>query len=366
MFLGPFPRRTTTELFREGTPYAHGRPAGRAMHVVLPPMPVGGAMLEYLPVAHEPPDYRWDSPGFESVMPWVCTFRNVLVHSGAGILCTGGAVVADTLLLTDGTQQHYSESPAGVTLRPRREVQHLRGRWLSLLSGCHDSYYHWTLDCLGRLAAADNAALHGLEGVLAPAFTQPFQAAGYASTGLMAPRQMAADALVQVDELVVPWTVTGYHRPHPAIRPFFERLAHVADEGGPRRIYIDRRGASNRQLLNEDAVIAALAPHGFVPVRLEALPLAAQIGLFQHAEAVVAPHGAGLANLVYARPGCRVLELHSDSWSCWCFRHLAAIFDLSYDCVFGRQAPGQAATGRNYRSWQVSPMHVLAAVQRML
>jgi capsular polysaccharide biosynthesis protein len=367
---GPFRRRRLAELFDAGWPHARARPTGQSTRVALAPMPAGGAMLAYMPVLQEPPDCPWDAPDYEAVTPWVCTFRDVLVHSGAGIVCTDDAVVADTLLLTDETQQHYDDGPNGLTLRLRGSVPRLAGRWLSLLGGNHDSYYHWTMDCLGRLAAADAAAMEGTVGVLVPEFCRPFHAAGFALSGLtQPPRTVAADATLRVDELVVPWSVTGQHRPHPCVRPFFERIAQAAGtaaRGGPRRIYVDRRIDANRQLLNEAAVIAALAPLGFVPVRLEKLSLAEQIGLFGHAEAIVAPHGAGLVNLVYARPGCRLVELHMDGWVNWCFRHLAAIFEVRYDCVIGRQAPGVQPAWVHSRRWSISVMHVLAAVEQAL
>ena len=47
----------------------------------------------------------------------------------------------------------------------------------------------------------------------------------------------------------------------------------------------------------------------FSVVRPEELSLAQQIRCFLGAEAVVAPHGGGLANLVFCSPPCRVIEL---------------------------------------------------------
>jgi hypothetical protein len=67
---------------------------------------------------------------------------------------------------------------------------------------------------------------------------------------------------------------------------------------------------------------------------------------------------------VFARPGCRVLELFMDDWVNWTMRRLAALFGLSYDCVIGRALPtGPQRTG--YQDWTVSVMHVLAALDAM-
>jgi hypothetical protein len=94
---------------------------------------------------------------------------------------------------------------------------------------------------------------------------------------------------------------------------FVERLRErVGVRPTPRRpgnrILISRAGAANRRILNEADLLQALSPLGFERYRLEALPIEEQIALFQDAECVVAPHGAGLANLVFA-PETAVVEL---------------------------------------------------------
>lgn len=95
--------------------------------------------------------------------------------------------------------------------------------------------------------------------------------------------------------------------------PFVERLRdRVGSVGNPHRpgnrILISRAGAVNRRIRNEKQLLHALAPLGFKRYRLEDLAIEDQIALFQNAECVVAPHGAGLANLVFA-PDTAVVEL---------------------------------------------------------
>jgi capsular polysaccharide biosynthesis protein len=99
-----------------------------------------------------------------------------------------------------------------------------------------------------------------------------------------------------------------------AYRPLLDRIAASADSEvtrapGARRIYLSRRGSAARPMTNEAEVEAALAAHGYVTVRLEEMPLRRQVALLRGAEAVVAPHGAGLAHLLTARPGLSVFEL---------------------------------------------------------
>jgi hypothetical protein len=80
-----------------------------------------------------------------------------------------------------------------------------------------------------------------------------------------------------------------------------------ADET-PTRIYVSRKDARLRRVLNEESLIAALQSRGFARVVLSRMPIARQVRLFRSAEAVVAPHGAGLAHIAWCRPGTKIIE----------------------------------------------------------
>jgi len=78
-----------------------------------------------------------------------------------------------------------------------------------------------------------------------------------------------------------------------------------------RKLYVTRRNAKVRRLTNEDEVANYLSTRGFEVVALETLPQPEQIKRFAEAQVVVAQHGAGLTNLLYARD-TSVLEIMSD------------------------------------------------------
>src|SRR5690606_29148055 len=71
------------------------------------------------------------------------------------------------------------------------------------------------------------------------------------------------------------------------------------------RIYVSRTLARQRRVQNEDELVSLLERYGFAKYIPEQMPFEDQVRLFRDAKAVVAPHGAGLANLVFARPGVR-------------------------------------------------------------
>lgn len=74
------------------------------------------------------------------------------------------------------------------------------------------------------------------------------------------------------------------------------------------RIFISREDANERQVLNRDELLDELRPYGFESYVLSDLSFEYQVELFAEAEYVVAPHGAGLANIVFAND-LHVLEL---------------------------------------------------------
>jgi len=80
------------------------------------------------------------------------------------------------------------------------------------------------------------------------------------------------------------------------------RLPPAAAAAAP-RLYISRDQAAKRKLTPraEAALVAALEPLGFRKVLLEEMPWIEQVRLFAGADFIVAPHGAGLANLAFSR-----------------------------------------------------------------
>ena len=66
---------------------------------------------------------------------------------------------------------------------------------------------------------------------------------------------------------------------------------------------------------------------------LEELSWAEQIAVFRAVRVVVAPHGAGLANLVFCAPGTRVVELINRAYFNPVFWRLAALRRLDYRAV---------------------------------
>jgi hypothetical protein len=115
--------------------------------------------------------------------------------------------------------------------------------------------------------------------------------------------------------------------PNPAdLRLLCEAFVGMASELVPAsntRVYISR-SHSARSLLHESDLEAWLVDRGFFIAHLEDLPFLEQVALMSHAEFVIAPHGAGLANIVFMPSGGRVIELYSGELISPAFRRIAA------------------------------------------
>lgn len=80
-----------------------------------------------------------------------------------------------------------------------------------------------------------------------------------------------------------------------------------------RRVFISRQkfDTPKRRIANIDVIEPLLQSYGFEPVILEDLSVIEQIRLFSQAEAVIGVHGAGLANMMFSPPDCRMLLLEN-------------------------------------------------------
>lgn len=219
--------------------------------------------------------------------------------------------------------------------RDRPRPERLRGRMaLGVALWSERNYYHWMVDALPRLlrARGEAADWREFDGVIVSAAGRPFQEETLALLGIprdrvhpSGQRHLQADQLVAVPPIGM--TADSCQRLRAALRG--PALA-AATEVGPRRLFLRRGQTGQRRLANEDAVIAALEPLGFVAVTLDRLTVAQQIRLLAGARSVIAPHGAALTNTIFCEPGTQILELFASAYRDTNFAAIARFLDLTY------------------------------------
>jgi hypothetical protein len=72
---------------------------------------------------------------------------------------------------------------------------------------------------------------------------------------------------------------------------------------------------------------------------MEQYPLGVQARLVRESEIIVATHGAGLANLLFARPGTHVIEIvPAGRYNATLYPEKSRIFGLDHQLVFAERA----------------------------
>jgi capsular polysaccharide biosynthesis protein len=133
----------------------------------------------------------------------------------------------------------------------------------------------------------------------------------------------------------------------------FQRLRKsVSDMIGPQTqiIYVARTDTTRRVAINEHDLIEALVADGVRVIVPGSLSLAEQIALFGQAAAVIAPHGAGLSNIVFCNPGTIVYEMLPEHYPNYCFSRLAHSGGLHY---WADMFPSHGEGHSHERNWVI-------------
>ena len=199
-----------------------------------------------------------------------------------------------------------------------RAAQHLlstrairvdRGLWIT--DEYSNGYFHWVCDVLPRLEALGTQGCSGRTLVIPAMADQGYveeslEPYGLGQVQVLSWRDRAFCRQLRLVGAVAP---TGNYRPE-LMRALRERMrSHFGVEGGSRRIYISRAGASFRRIANETEILPLLERFGFQSVRAEHLSFSEQIRVIGSASVLVSNHGAGLTHQCWMKPGTTVLEL---------------------------------------------------------
>jgi hypothetical protein len=265
----------------------------------------------------------------------------------------GYAISPDGHVLGESAWGHEQLVSSGIiSARRLPHPRSLAGTHAALISQWCEHYYHWLADALPRFLVLERLGFGHLP-LLVPPRTSAYQRDSLTLLGANEHQLVAAPAdLVQPDTLVWPaFAGPSGHPPVWACREIGDRLRAAAGVGdrapGFRRLFISRSRAAHRRIVNEDELVEALRPYGFEVVAPETLTLREQVLLFADAEIVVAPHGAGLANLLFARDAS-VVEIHEPDNINTCFYNLIEAVGHDYWYVLGDRFGGHAV-GPSYR-----------------
>jgi capsular polysaccharide biosynthesis protein len=267
--------------------------------------------------------------------------RGATVHGPNGTVTIGDRVIAETLPGSDAGED-------SVWL-PNRPVSVKLQAGYHLLSCIRDNYYHWLIDVLSRFRLADfERFARQPEATSPPMLLHPPLDSGWKrqSMALLIPKTLPRLVLeeegrIEVAHLLyIPDLTGGVMNPHPVLLEAFDTMRASALGGMPpqapwRKLYVSRAGSPNRVLANEAEVAARAEAAGFTQMLPASMSVPEQIRMFAEASHIIAPHGAGLTNILFCQPGTALCELHMDAYVHQAYRRLAALRGLRYFCAVG-------------------------------
>jgi hypothetical protein len=219
------------------------------------------------------------------------------------------------------------------------------GNYYSLLQlfSCSGNYYHWMHDILQSLYLVIELLPKDIVFIVPNNLTR-WQYESLNAIGLNVERlcSFTGNEIWELDTLYFspPTTISGHDLPEAnkwVQSSLYKKFKVVPScRNIKERIFISRRLARGRKIVNETEMQLILQEYGFQTYLLEEMSLEEQVNLFAKAKVVVASHGAGLTNLMFAQPGTRVLEIFEPSHiSSLCYWSLCESMKHKYWYLFG-------------------------------
>jgi len=272
---------------------------------------------------------------------FVCSFTKVDLQVETGALAVSG----NKLIAESATESISLQASVRSYVRCPEPIEHLSGATYATIMTHHRNYFHWFTDTLPRLYLLDALKLDTPVKLLVPTNLKLHHLTSlmWCLPANFSVEFVEADRWLTVENLYFPSLVrtrTSNYLPKEALdfvrNAAFRHvpLAPVLKPG--RRIYISRSKDARRCVLNEQDVRACLTQFGFEVVYAQELTVEEQVSLFHTAEWIVAPHGAGLTNMLFGEH-LRILEFIHDPSPYMYFSRLASILGHEHHYIPAKQ-----------------------------
>ncbi|WP_144913056.1 glycosyltransferase family 61 protein [Mucilaginibacter frigoritolerans] len=222
---------------------------------------------------------------------------------------------------------------------------HLAGTSALINASGADMYYHWMVDILPRLKLLLDCNFNNenIDHYIVDYRGISFQTETLAILGINDDKISRADNHfnyhVLAERLIVPSLASkldvvsadacGF------LRDTFLKEEKISSFG--KKIYLKRTG--KRKLINQAEIEEYLESLGFQAVQCENYSVEEQVAIFQHADIVIGPHGAAFTNVVFCKPGTKVIEFFSPRWINQCYWTICNEVALEYYYLIGEGPP---------------------------
>lgn len=221
-------------------------------------------------------------------------------------------VVPDSLVLTAHGRIWLHNWKGLLQIRLRFRKKRLpAGKPYVRVHTSYRGYYHWLLESVPKLLEAQRT-IPNFTLLLPASYTDAFYTDTLRLLQLTAVERLQPQTMYRVPELALPLLpeAQGNYSAQTMreVKAVFLTAAGVEAPAPPTRLYISRRKAPRRKVLNEAEVEQLLGSYGFQCVCFEDFAFEDQVRLCASANVLVSMHGAGLANMIFMPERSTVVE----------------------------------------------------------
>ena len=284
---------------------------------------------------------------------WVTEFQNAVIFPPHGIIAVGDTLLQDTIRSADQLTAVFSDVSADElkavnnlkdveikgTLKPH--ARSVSGLSFLLGFGLYENYFNWTLRYTSRIGLYQ--AQREAKQLIVPPLTKGYIADTLEHFGITQDECCILDGPLLCERLqFISPVALGRYELSPLITVTLRNHPRVSSlwRTDKKPLYIPRRNVKMRLVTNEEEVENTLIRKGFNVFDNADYSIKQQIKAFRNASAIIAPHGAGLSNIVYSDPGTPVVEIVPEGYDqgVTSYRSLSDLFELSYTQLLAREA----------------------------
>lgn len=267
-----------------------------------------------------------------------CMFKNIKFYGDTGFL------VFNSKLVLESSYNIFRYCLRSMHFQGLHVKRKIKGVYTSIMYWDYNNYYHFLIDNLPRLYAISKIKESEIS-LIVPKNYRKF----YLDIIKLFLDKRFKIVYISLNEV---WEIERFYFPSfcsnvnnhcryyiPKLyldfmkNKIFESL-NIKKRSQNKRIYISRKKAKVRRLLNEDQLFRILKKYNFKKVYCEDLPFKKQVELFNSAEIIIAPHGAGLTNIIFSE-NLKVIEMFSPTYVAHNYFMLCKTLNFHYSYIIG-------------------------------
>ena len=203
----------------------------------------------------------------------------------------------------------------------------------------YENFYHWMIETLPRLRMIENNPEYDSVPVALPKKRTPkFVYETINLCGFKDRVQYLESGSYSVEKLHIPTLFSPRNQPCEETVEWLNAKFLGSNQTEDctldtkiyNKIYVSRDDAETRGVHNSLEADNLLTNLGFKKVSMSDYTVKEQAFVFNNAEIIVGIHGAALTNIVFAKPGCKFIEVFMEGWFTRAFFNLARLRKIDY------------------------------------